>query len=139
MTKMRWSISKKGAEFEVYLKSAGSYANAKESERDYLITDENGFAATKLMPHGVYTVHQTKTVNDAAFVSDFDVFIAENEKTYEYILNNAPFKSYIHITKLDAETGKNIAYEGAGFQIYDSNGSLVNMGVDVFTQTLRVI
>ena len=122
----------KGAEFEVYLKSAGSYANAKDSEKDYLITDENGFAATKLMPYGVYTVHQTKTVNDAAFVSDFEVFIAENEKAYEYILNNAPFKSYIHITKLDAETGKNIAYEGAGFQIYDSNGSLVNMGVDTF-------
>ena len=122
----------KGAEFEVYLKSAGSYANAKDSEKDYLITDENGFAVTKLMPYGVYTIHQTKTVNDAAFVSDFDVFISENEKSYEYILNNAPFKSYIHITKLDAETGKNIAYEGAGFQIYDSNGSLVNMGVDTF-------
>lgn len=122
----------KGAEFEVYLKSAGSYSNAKDREKDYLITDENGFAATKLMPYGVYTVHQTKTVNDAAFVSDFDVFIAENGKTYEYILNNAPFKSYIHITKLDAETGKNIAYEGAGFQIFDSSGSLVNMGVDTF-------
>ena len=122
----------KGAEFEVYLKSAGSYSNAKDSEKDYLITNENGFAETKLMPYGIYVVHQTKTVNDAAFVSDFDVFIAENEKTYEYILNNAPFKSYIHITKLDAETGKNIAYEGAGFQIFDSNGSLVNMGVDTF-------
>lgn len=122
----------KGAEFEVYLKSAGSYSNAKDSEKDYLITDENGFAETKFMPYGVYTVHQTKTVNDAAFVSDFDVFIAENEKTYEYILNNAPFKSYIHITKLDAETGKNIAYEGAGFQIYDAENNLVNMGVDTF-------
>lgn len=122
----------KGAEFEVYLKSAGSYANAKDSEKDYLITDENGFAATKLMPYGVYTVRQTKTANDAAFVSDFDVFIAENEKTYEYILNNAPFKSYIHITKLDAETGKNIAYEGAGFQIYDAENNLVSMGVDTF-------
>lgn len=87
----------KGAEFEVYLKSAGSYSNAKDSEKDYLITDENGFAETKLMPYGIYVVHQTKTVNDAAFVSDFDVFIAENGKTYEYILNNAPFKSYIHI------------------------------------------
>ena len=122
----------KGAEFEIYLKSAGSYANAKVSEKDYLITDENGFAETKLMPYGVYTVHQTKTVDDAAFVSDFDVFIAENGKTYEYILNNAPFKSYIHITKLDAETGKNIAYEGAGFQIYDAENNLINMGVDTF-------
>ena len=122
-----------GAEFEIYIKSADSYENAKDSERDYLITDENGCAETKLMPYGVYTVRQTKTVNDADFVSDFDVFIAENGKTYEYILNNAPFKSYIHITKLDAETGKNIAYEGAGFQIFNSENQLVTMdGIDTF-------
>lgn len=122
----------KDAEFEVYLKSAGNYNNAKETERDYLITDENGFAKTKNMPYGIYTVHQTKTVNDASFVSDFDVNIIENSRTYEYILNNKPFKSYIHVTKLDAETGKVIPYEGAGFQIYDSNNKIVNLGTDIF-------
>ena len=121
-----------GAEFEIYLKSAGSYDIARDSEKDYLITDENGFAKTKLMPYGVYAVRQAKTVNDAAFVSDFDVFIAENGKTYEYILNDAPFKSYIHVTKIDAESGKTIPYEGAGFQIFDSENQLVNMGVDTF-------
>ena len=121
-----------GAEFEIYLKSAGSYDNAKGSEKDYLITDENGFAETKFMPYGVYTVRQTKTINDAAFISDFDVCIAENGKTYEYILNDAPFKSYIHVTKIDAESGKTIPYEGAGFQIYDSENQPVNMGVDTF-------
>ena len=121
-----------GAEFEIFLKSASSFENAKDSEKDYLITDENGFAESKLMPYGVYTVRQTKTVNDAAFVSDFDVFITENGKIYEYILNNAPFKSYIHVTKIDAESGKTIPYEGAGFQIFDAENNLVNMGVDTF-------
>ena len=121
-----------GAEFEVYLKSAGNYDKAKETERDYLTTDENGFAQTKDMPYGVYTVHQTKTVNDAAFVADFDVTIAKEGQTYEYILNNKPFRSYIHVTKVDAETGKVIPYEGAGFQIYDSNGNLINLGTDTF-------
>ena len=121
-----------GAEFEVFLKSAGSYDNAKDYEKDYLTTDENGFAQSKNLPYGVYTVRQTKTVNDAEFVSDFDVFIAENGKTYEFILNDAPFKSYIHITKIDSETGKIIPYEGAGFQIFDSENQLVNMGVDTF-------
>ena len=43
-----------GAEFEVYLKSSGSYANAVETERDYLTCDENGFAQTKDMPYGIY-------------------------------------------------------------------------------------
>ena len=121
-----------GAEFEVYLKSAGGYDKAKETERDILVTDNNGYAESKYLPYGVYTVHQTKTVNDAELVSDFDVNITEDGKTYEYILNNKPFRSYIHVTKVDAETGKTIPYEGAGFQIYDSNGNLVNLGTDTF-------
>ena len=49
-----------GAEFQVYLKSSGNYAKAKESERDTLICDEYGFAETKKLPYGTYTVHQTK-------------------------------------------------------------------------------
>ena len=49
-----------GAEFAVYLKSAGSYDNAKDSERDYLVCDENGFAQTKDLPYGRYTVQQIK-------------------------------------------------------------------------------
>ena len=48
-----------GAVFEVYLKSAGSFDAAEEAERDTLICDENGFAQTKDMPYGIYTVHQT--------------------------------------------------------------------------------
>ena len=48
-----------GAVFEVFLKSAGSYENAKETERDVLTCDENGFAQTKDMPYGIYTVRQT--------------------------------------------------------------------------------
>lgn len=120
-----------GAEFEVYLKSAGGYDKAKETERDYLITDGKGYAETKELPYGTYTVHQTKTVNDAAFVDDFDVNIIENHRTYEYILNNKPFRSYIHVTKIDAETGKVIPYEGAGFKIYDGNGKIVNLGTDI--------
>ena len=60
------------------------------------------------MPYGQYTVHQTRTVNDAEFVSDFDVLIDENGKTYEYVLNDTPFSSYIQVEKLDAETGKQL-------------------------------
>ena len=48
-----------GAVFEVYLKSTGSYEAAKETERDILTCDENGFAQTKDMPYGIYTVKQT--------------------------------------------------------------------------------
>lgn len=121
-----------GAVFEVFLRSSGSYDSAKESERDRLVTDENGFAETKDMPYGTYTVHQTKTVDDAEFVADFDVNILENGKTYEYILNDKPFSRLIHVTKVDAETGGTIPYEGAGFQIYNAEGEKVDLGTDTF-------
>ena len=117
----------KGAEFQVYLKSSGSYAKAKESERDNLICDEYGFAETKDLPYGTYTVHQTKGWNGTEFIADFDVFISENNKTYKYLINNASFESYVKIVKVDSETGKQIPYAGAGFQIYDPDGNKVTM------------
>ena len=116
-----------GAEFEVYLKSSGSYANAVETERDHLTCDENGFAQTKDMPYGVYTVHQTVGWEGTEFIADFDVNISESGQTYRYLINNAGFKSYIKIVKVDSETGKTIPYEGAGFEIYDSNGQKISM------------
>lgn len=116
-----------GAEFEVYLKSSGSYANAVETERDYLTCDENGFAQTKDMPYGVYTVHQTVGWEGTEFIADFDVNISESGQTYRYLINNAKFESYIKIVKVDSETGKTIPYEGAGFEIYDSNGQKISM------------
>ena len=116
-----------GAEFEVYLKSSGSYANAVETERDYLTCDENGFAQTKDMPYGVYTVHQTVGWEGTEFIADFDVNISENGQTYRYLINNAEFESYVKVVKVDSETGKTIPYEGAGFEIYDSNGQKISM------------
>lgn len=117
----------KGAEFQVYLKSSGSYAKAKESERDNLICDEYGFAETKELPYGTYTVHQTKGWNGTEFIADFDVFVNEDGKTYKYLINNSSLESYVKIVKVDSETGKQIPYAGAGFQIYNPDGKLVTM------------
>ena len=117
----------KGAEFQVYLKSSGSYAKATESERDTLVCDEYGFAETKDLPYGTYTVHQTKGWNGTESIADFDVFISENNKTYKYLINNASLESYVKMVKVDSETGKQIPYSGAGFQIYSPKGELVTM------------
>lgn len=117
----------KGAEFQVYLKSSGSYAKAKDSERDTLVCDEYGFAETKNLPYGTYTVHQTKGWNGTEFIADFDVFVNEDGKTYKYLINNASLESYVKIVKVDSETGKQIPYAGAGFQIYDPNENKVTM------------
>ena len=123
------------AEFAVYLKAAGSYDNAKDTERDYLTCDENGFAQTKDMPYGIYTVHQVSGWEGSELMSDFDVFISQNGATYRYLINNAPFNSFIKIVKQDAETGKTIPYAGAGFKIYDPDGNPVTMTFTYPTST----
>ena len=124
-----------GAEFEVYLKSSGSYANAKDSEKDCLVCDENGFAQTKDMPYGIYTVHQTNGWEGTEFIADFDVNISENGQTYRYLINNAEFKSYVKVVKVDSETGKIIPYEGAGFEIYNADGEKIAMTYSYPTPT----
>ena len=116
-----------GATFEIYLKSSGSFEAAEEDERDTIVCDENGFAQTKDMPYGIYTVHQTKGWEGREFMKDFDVFISQDGQTYRYLINNANFESYIKVVKVDAETGKTIPYAGAGFQIYDPAGNKVSM------------
>lgn len=114
-----------GAEFAVFLKAAGSYDSAKASERDYLTCDENGYAVTKDLPYGIYTVHQTKGWDGREFLPDFDVYIAKDGQTYRYLANNRNFESYIKIVKVDAETGKVIPLAGAGFRLYRPDGSLI--------------
>lgn len=61
----------------MFLKTSGSYDAAKDSERDIITCDENGFAETKLLPYGVYTVHQTKGWEGRELLPDFDVYGAE--------------------------------------------------------------
>lgn len=107
----------KGAEFEVYLKKSGSYSKAKESERDILVCDENGFADSKDLPYGIYTVKQTKGWEGKELIKPFDVFICKNGETYRYLINNATFESLIEIVKKDAETGKIIPASGIGFKV----------------------
>jgi len=112
-----------GAEFEVYLKSSGSYEAAKDSEKDYLVCDENGYAATKMLPYGIYVVHQTKGWENTEWIDDFEVIISENEKEYFYLLNDAVKKSFVKIVKKDAETGNVIPVSGIGFKVWDCANS----------------
>ena len=124
-----------GATFEIYLKSSGSYEAAEDDEKDIIVCDENGFGQTKDMPYGVYTVHQTSGWEGRELMSDFDVFISQNGQTYRYLINNANFESYVKVVKVDAESGKNIPYAGAGFKIYDPEGNQISMSFTYPTPT----
>ena len=110
-----------GAKFQIYLKSAGSYENAKDAEKQILTTDEDGYAETKYLPFGTYIVHQISGWNDRELIEDFEVKISKNEKIYRYILNNKEFESYIKLVKIDGETGKTVTLNSATFSLYKLN------------------
>lgn len=110
-----------GAEFEVYLKAAGSYENAEETERDILICDENGFAESKDLPYGEYTVKQTKGWDGKELLAPFTVFVNEDGQVYRFLINNAPYEALIEIVKKDAETGKVIPAAGIGFKVRNTD------------------
>lgn len=116
-----------GAEFQIYLKSAGSYDAADPDERDILTCDADGFAQSKKLPYGEYVVEQTKGWDGTEYMPAFTVNIDENGKTYKYLINNDEFEAYLKIVKVDGETGETIPYAGAAFEIYDPDGNLVTM------------
>jgi len=120
-----------GAEFEVYLKSTGAFKDAKDIEKDYLVCDENGYAATKMLPYGVYIVHQTKGWDNTEWIDDFEVIVSENEKDYFYLINDAVITSYVKIVKKDAETGNIIPVSGIGFKVWDcANNAYVSQKIN---------
>lgn len=125
-----------GAKFEIFLKAAGNYKNAKETERDIIVCDEHGFGQTKKMPYGVYTVHQVSGWDGRELMPDFEVYIAKHETTYRYLINNANFESYVRVVKVDAETNKTIPYAGAAFMIFNPDGELVTMSFTYPTPTI---
>lgn len=110
-----------GAEFEVYLKAAGSYENAEETERDILVCDEHGFAETKDLPYGEYTVRQIKGWDGKELLAPFTVFVSEDGQVYRFLINNAPYEALIEIVKKDAETGKIIPAAGIGFKVRNTD------------------
>lgn len=119
-----------GAKFQIYLTSAGSYDNAREAERDVLVTDADGFAMTKDLPYGRYTVHQIEGKEGQAFVKDFTVFIRNEDETYSFIINNQTQSSLIRVEKHDVETGKIIPAANIGFQVRDmATGELITQTV----------
>lgn len=118
-----------GAEFQIFLRSAGSYDKARDSERDILTCDEHGYAESRELPYGWYTVHQTKGWDGRELLDDFDVFISKDGEVYRYLLNNANFESRVKIVKKDAETGNTVPQAGHGYQLYDPQGKLITMTV----------
>ena len=128
-----------GAEFDVYLKSAGSFDTAKETERDHITTGADGMATTKDLPYGTYTVHQTKGGNGRQLVADFDVVISEDGKVYSYDLVNVQKNAQLKIVK----TSEDGVIEGIHFRVtrLEDNYSaeyVTNAAGEILTETLPI-
>ena len=121
-----------GAEFEVFLRSAGSYEAASDFERDYLTTNASGYAVTKLLPYGIYTLRQTKGADGYAIKSPMDIMITGTEDLSSppiTIINNEAINYRIKITKIDAESGQPVALANTGFRLLDRDGVAVEQTV----------
>ena len=128
-----------GAEFDVYLKSAGSFDAAKETERDHITTGADGMATTKDLPYGTYVVHQTKGGNGRQLVADFDVSISEDGKVYSYDLVNVQKNAQLKIVK----TSEDGVIEGIKFRVtrLEDNYSaeyVTNVAGEILTETLPI-
>ena len=128
-----------GAEFDVYLKSAGSFDAAKETERNHITTGADGMATTKDLPYGTYVVHQTKGGNGRQLVADFDVSISEDGKVYSYDLVNVQKNAQLKIVK----TSEDGVIEGIKFRVtrLEDNYSaeyVTNAAGEILTETLPI-
>ena len=104
----------KGAKFTIY--------NDKNEVVDVLTTDENGYAESKLLDYGVYTMKETTPPEGYISQKDkiYTISIEENNKTYKYTIYNDVFKGKIQIVKIDSND-EETPVEGAGFDIIVEN------------------
>ncbi len=130
-----------GAEFEIYLKSAGSYENAKDTERDFITIDKHGFGVSRDLPYGTYVVKQVSGKPGVEMLPAFDVKIENHADIYSFIINNAPITALIDVVKKDATTGNVIPAAGVGFKVRNlATGEFISqhlnyptpMDIDVF-------
>ena len=126
-----------GAEFELYLKKAGSYGNAREFERDYLVTNKYGYAKTKLLPYGLYVLKQVKGKEGHALKSPVEIFIRGDEDVANppiLTINNQAIRYRLKLIKTDAKTGKTVRLANTAFKLLDSDGNVVTQTVSYPTR-----
>lgn len=126
-----------GAEFELYLKKAGSYGNARAFERDYLVTNRYGYAKTKLLPYGLYVLKQVKGKEGHALKSPVEIFIRGDEDVANppiLTINNQAIRYRLKLIKTDAKTGKTVRLANTAFKLLDSDGNVVTQTVSYPTR-----
>ena len=118
-----------GATFTVYLKSAGSYDKAKDSERDIITIGKDGKGTSKSLPYGIYCVQQRtgwagydrdETVYEVTISKDGQTVKKDNSGHDLTIYNNI-WTGKLGILKVDG--ADNMPLSGAVFTLTGSDGS----------------
>ena len=117
------------ATFTVYLKSAGSYDKAKDSERDIITIGKDGKGTSKSLPYGTYCVQQhtgwagydrDETVYEVRISKDGQTVTKDNSGHDLTIYNNI-WTGKLSILKVDG--ADNTPLPGAVFNLTGSDGS----------------
>lgn len=123
-----------GAEFTYilssYIEKYGSFDKAVnvaeardgrilESEWGRMVTDDNGYAKSKELPFGEYTVRETVVPKDHNAVDDFTITIKEDSRKplRMRFFEDKTMSTKLAVVKKDAETGETIALSDMRFKV----------------------
>ena len=95
---------------------------------DVLITDQTGRDTSIDLPYGIYQVKETKTPENYYPAGDFFVTIDQDKEIEYRMVNNAPFKAWLKVVKVD-ENGQKVSLSHATFMLKDSQGNYVKQKV----------
>lgn len=118
-----------GATFEVYAKSAGSYASAPENKRDIITIGADGKGTSKDLPYGVYCIHQTsgwegydmdETIYEASITTHGETVTKDVDK-HDLVIENNIWLGTMTILKVDGDSKEPLS--GAEFTLTGSDGS----------------
>lgn len=120
-----------GAKFEIIRKS-------DQKVVETLTTDENGYASSRQLDPGTYTVHQIKGSDNYAFVKDFDVTLKDGDKTnYMYDLKNPWIGKKLMIKKRMEKNKVEEAEVSAEFAVLDASKADGYKNTDLDTEENR--
>lgn len=109
--------------------------DAEGKVTDRLMTGENGYAASKLLPIGTYTLRQVNAPEGTKAIADQTIEIREDFEMAEYHYTNEAIRTRLRLQKVDAESGLKIPISGVRFKLYageDSEQAISFDGSEVF-------
>lgn len=128
-TVSREKQAEKGATFQVWIKSAGSYSKAKDPEKDVITIGSDGKGISKSLPYGTYCVQQVTgwdgyVLDDTIYevvIHQNGITVVEDSSGNDLIIYNGIWTGELSIVKVDGDT--DIPLAGAEFTLTGSDGS----------------